>query len=220
MTRISAFDRLKSLPEVFTTRSLPLLLGTDRRTASVCLARWRKRGFVSSLGPQAGIHFNLVANPKAASERRDDAIAHLFPGAKVGGLTTLWMEGWTTQRPQRTDLMVPSRPSFPKLHGVELHARPMDWFKMAKDHVLAPGPLPRVTPAFALADCWASRRWRPDPDDIEWDLVDKAKLERAFDLFGMSLPEHWTSDPCYIHEMDERVIAAMKAAGEPLPHPA
>ena len=117
MTRISAFERLKSLPEVFTTRSLPGLLGTDRKSASVCLARWRKRGFISSLGPQAGVHFNLVLNPQAERERHMDAIAHLLPGARMAGVTALWMEGWTTQYPRRAEIMVPARPSFPKLHG-------------------------------------------------------------------------------------------------------
>ncbi|MDE0524693.1 MAG: hypothetical protein OXH79_22365 [Boseongicola sp.] len=220
MTRISAFERLKSLPEVFTTRSLPGLLGTDRKSASVCLARWRKRGFISSLGPQAGVHFNLVLNPQAERERHMDAIAHLLPGARMAGVTALWMEGWTTQYPRRAEIMVPARPSFPKLHGVELHSRPPDWFKVARDHVLVPGPVPRLAPTFALADCWASGLWRPDPDDIEWDLVDKTELERAFGLFGLDLPEGWTSDPCYIHEMDGRVIAATKAAIETPPDPA
>ncbi len=208
MTRVSAFERLKGLPEVFTTRSLPGLLGTDRKSASVYLARWRKQGFISSLGPQAGIHFNLVVNPQAERERHMDAIAHLLPGVRIAGVTALWMEGWTTQYPRRTEIMVPARPSFPKIHDVELHPRPPAWFRMARDHVLVPGSVPRLAPAFALADCWASGNWRPDPDDIEWDLVDRAELEHAFSLFDLGLPDSWTSDPSFIAEMEGHGTAA------------
>ncbi|MXX91330.1 MAG: hypothetical protein F4213_06520 [Boseongicola sp. SB0677_bin_26] len=193
MARISAFDRLKGLPEVFTTRSLPGLLGTDRKAASVYLNRWRERGLVSSLGPQIGVHFNLLRNPKAGQERRMDVLAYFFPGAVVAGVSALHAEGWTTQFPRQTEIMVPARKSLPRVHGATLHSRPNRWFSMAKAHVARPGPVLMVSPAFALADCWQTGHWHPDPDDIEWDLVSEADLTAAFCLFETDVPDIWKS---------------------------
>ena len=189
--RISAIDRLRGLPEVFTTKTLAGFLETDRKGASVYLNRWRQRGLVSSLGPQAGMHFNLLRNPDAESERCMEAVAYLFPGAVLGGASVLHGEGWITQIPRKAEVMVPKRASLPRLHDISLHMRQAEWFALAKRNILRPGPVPALAPAFALADCWTSGHWRADPDDIEWDMVPADRLEKAFSLFGQEIPDAW-----------------------------
>ena len=98
--------------------------------------------------------------------------------------------------------MAPTHPSFPRINCVEIHRRPLSWFPLARQNLQADGPLPQLTAAFALADCWKSRHWRPDPDDIEWDLIDYGELERAFEALGTEIPKTWTSDEDFIHWRD------------------
>jgi len=195
MGLISAHERLAGLPKVFTTLSLPGLLRIDRKSASVYLARWRRKGFVSSLGPRIGVHFNLLLDPQAKEVHYMDAIAHVFPGAMVAGVSAIHGAGWTTQCTQSVEIMVPTRPSLPRVHGAALATRPKDWFGKARSRIQRPGPVPMVSAAYALADCWRSGCWRPDPDDLEWDMIPVADLQRAFDDFGLTLPESWKDWP-------------------------
>ncbi|MCW3784299.1 hypothetical protein [Defluviimonas salinarum] len=193
-TRIRAFDRLRELPEVFTLNTAAAMLGGDTNLASTYIARWKEMGFVSSLGPRTGVHFNLLRNPEAASERRMEAIAYLFPGAVLGGVSAVHAAGWTTQIPRRLEILIPVRRSCPAVDGVEIGQRPRSWFRKAASWIAAPGPVPGIDPAFALADAWKTGDWRPDPDDIEWDEVDAERLELAFAEVGLSIPEDWRDE--------------------------
>jgi len=193
-TRISAFDRLKELPEVFTVNTTVSTLDCTRGMASTYIARWRENGFISSLGPRAGVHFNLLKNPRAAEELRMEAIGYLFPGAVVAGVSAVHAAGWTTQFPRQTEIFIPNRRSYPSVDDAEIHCRPLSWMKMAKQWVKEPGPVPYLDPAFALADCVHSGIWTPDPDDIEWDEADAPALSRAFGLFDMELPDDWVEE--------------------------
>ena len=194
MTRIPAHKRLRDLPEAFTTKTLAAHLGGDEKLASVYLFRWRKEGLISSIGPRAGLHFNLIRNPNAAEDLRMEAIAYLFPGAMIAGVSAVHAFGWTTQIPRSLEILSPSRRSFPEIDGCTIAARSLTWFRTARSHIARTGPVPTVAPAFALADLWAAGGWRPDPDDIEWDLVDSAALESAFALFKQDIPDAWRSE--------------------------
>ena len=197
MTRLSAHKRLRELPEVFTTTTLAATLGGDSKAASVYLNRWRKEGMISSLGPRAGVHFNLLIRPDADHDLRMEAIAFVFPGAMVAGVSSVHAAGWTTQIPSALELMIPARRSFPELTDTVIETRSESWFDAARGEIVREGPVPMVSPAFALADLWDSGGWRPDPDDIEWDLADLGKLELAFAGFGLQVPDEWREEAQY-----------------------
>lgn len=192
--RTSALERLRKLPEVFTLDAAAASLGCGPRMALTHVEQWRNRGLVASSCPRVGIHFNLLRNPRAIEERRMEALALLLPGAVVGGPSAVHGAGWTTQIPRRIDIMVPSRPSFPELDGIDIHGRPQPWVETAKNWIALPGPVPWLDPAYALADCVDQGIWTPDPDDIEWDEVDPATLRRAFEHFALDIPEKWKAD--------------------------
>ena len=191
MKRISAYKRLQDLPEVFTTKALASRLGGDMRLTSVYIHRWRTEGLISSMGPRAGLHFNLARNPKAEEELRMEALAYLFPGAMIAGVSAVHAAGWTTQIPSETEIMVPMRRSFPSVDGFSIEGRGRDWLNEARRHIARPGPVPMVEPAFALADLWQTGSWRPDPDDLEWDIIDGAALKAAFQSLGNEVPDAW-----------------------------
>lgn len=190
-SRISAFERLKDLPEVFTLKTAADALGCTPRMASTYIARWKEAGMAASLGPRAGVHFNLVRNPDAASEHRMAAVALLFPGAVIGGVSAVHAAGWTTQFPRQTEIMIPNCRSFPQVEDAEIQTRSLRWMRAARSWVRQAGDVPWLDPAFALADCVASGNWVPDPDDIEWDEVDATALRRSFDWFEIDIPEDW-----------------------------
>lgn len=194
MTRRSSLDRLRNLPGVFTTKTLAAHLGGDTRTASVYLARWKKDALIAPLGPRAGVHFNLLRDPGAEAEFRMDAVSLVLPGALIAGISAVHDAGWTTQIPAETDIFIPSRRTAPDLTGFRISTRPRSWFASARRNIDLGGPVPTVAPAFALADLWTSGDWRPDPDDLEWDMIDADDLEAAFALFGEDVPGAWRDE--------------------------
>lgn len=200
-SRTSAFEHLKELPEVFTVTTTSSLLGCTRGMASTYISRWRDAELISSLGPRAGVHFNLLKNPQAAEEHRMEAISYLFPGAMIGGVSAIHAAGWTTQFPRKTEIFIPTRRSFPSVDDAEIIPRPLSWIKKAKSWIGANGAVPYLDPAFALADCVQSGIWSPDPDDIEWDEVDITALSDAFRLLGVDIPEDWEDEIEYAEQV-------------------
>jgi hypothetical protein len=196
-SRISALDRLRGLPEVFTLNTAASHLGCSTKQASTYINRWGESGLTSSLGPRTGMHFNLLRNPNAASELRMDAIGYLFPGAMVGGVSAVHAAGWTTQFPRKTEIIIPKRRSFPSIDEAEVSCRPLKWIKEARNWTVSEGPVPYLNPAFALADCVANDVWTPDPDDIEWEEVDVPALVKAFAWFDVEIPEDWVEEMEY-----------------------
>jgi len=188
---VSSLDRLRELPEVFTLGTASSMFGWDGKTASHYIARWKKQGFVSSLGERTSVHFNLFKNPEAAEERLLDAVKFLFPGAVVTGASALHFAGVTTQIPRSIEIAIPTRPSYPKIPGIEITTRPRAWFSKMKDHLVRDGILPRLSAEYALADDWQRDGWRPDPDDIEWDEIQTDIARTAFTELEEEFPEAW-----------------------------
>lgn len=194
MSRVPAHKRLQEIPDVFTTNTLTAMLGGDGKAASVYINRWRKEGLISSLGPRAGVHFNLVRNPSAQEDMWLDAVHHILPGAVIAGVSAVHAAGWTTQIPACVEIMIPPRQTVPEITGVVVRTRPQIWFQGAKIKPQRQGAIPTVNPAFALADLWHSNEWRPDADDLEFDLIEPDKLEQAFKRFRLQIPEEWSSE--------------------------
>jgi len=195
--RISALERLRKLPEVFTLNTAASHLECSKQMASTYIGRWHDSGLVASLGPRTGMHFNLLRNPNAASDLRMDAIAYLFPGAMIGGVSAVHAAGWTTQFPRQTEIIIPNRRSFPSVTDAEISCRPLKWIKEARNWTDRDASVPWLNPAFALADCVSRGDWVPDPDDIEWDEVNVRDLTKAFAWFKTEIPEDWVEEMEY-----------------------
>lgn len=183
-----------SLPEVFTTNTLAAQLGGDLKAASVYLNRWRAEGLISSLGPRVGVHFNLLRNSQAEEDLQLEALHHVFPGAVIAGVSSVHAAGWTTQIPSEIEVMIPPRRTTPEIHGATILKRPAAWFREARKNPQRTGVIPTVDPAFALADLWHKGEWRPDADDLEWDLIPADRLRDAFAHFDMEIPKDWKAE--------------------------
>lgn len=206
--RVSAVERLWELPEVFTLSAAASLLGCEANIASNYLARWKKMGLVTPLGPRAAVYFNLLRDREGPKTRQLEAVACLFPGAMIGGVSAIHAAGWTTQIPSLLEVFVIERRTQPKLEGFETHARSLSWFKLARNWLDDRAPLPYLDPAFALADAVRHELWRPDPDEIEWDQVDVASLDRAFQSLRVGFPSAW--DDRLQDLRDESVVEALR----------
>lgn len=188
---LSSLDRLRELPDVLTLKTVAAVFGWETKVASHYIARWKKKGFVSSLGERTGVHFNLLKNPKAAEENFVEALKFLFPGAVICGASALHMSGTTTQIPSQIEIAIPWRPTFPRVEGAEISTRSAPWFRLVRDRLVWEATLPRLAPEMALADDWMQAGWRPDPDDIDWDMVDAKVLAADFARLGGDIPEIW-----------------------------
>lgn len=187
----SAFDRLASLPEVFTGGELTVLFGWKSGIASTYLANWRKAGLVQSLGGRSDVHMNLVRNRQVNPEL---AVRRAYPQAVKVGLDVLREAGWTTQIPRVIELAVPLSSTVYALEGFEISTRTPKWFAR-----VAPGMgrvsqgVDRLRPAWALADMVARAQdarvrgaWLLDPEDLDWEAVrGDADTAQALAAFGL-----------------------------------
>lgn len=190
-TTVSSLERLRRLPEVFTHKTAAAMFGWETDMASQYITRWKQSGFVSSLGERAGVHFNLLKNPRAASEHLLAAVNLVFPGAILVGASAIHMAGATTQIPSRPQIAIPWRPSYPKVDGADLSMRSIRWFRAVHSELIRDAELPRLPVELALADDWENGDWRPDPDDIDWDEIDHHRLRAAFMKMGGEIPDLW-----------------------------
>lgn len=195
-TYVSALERLKNLPEVFTVNTLSRMTGMPKPTALAILSRWKAKAWVEQAGPRSGIYFNLLANPLAADEHRIGALLMAYPSAMLMGESVLHAAGWITQIPQQLHVAVEKRRSYVQLTGIALHAKPLGWFKTVA--VLQPREakfntygLRTLPPAWALADLRADPlAWHPDADDVDVPDGCQAQVEQALArLVGMRASE-------------------------------
>ncbi len=181
--RISSVKRLQQLPSVFSLNQAVRRLGMDRHVLSVYLARLERAEWVRKAGPRSGIYYNLLRDPQAHQKHLVEAIRLAYPSAVLYGASVLHSAGWTTQIPRAIHIAVMSRPSYPKIDGVEFYRRPRSWFLRHGEDILkhpdfASYGLPALSPGVCLTDMRRYRDgWVPDPDDIEdpsvyEDLVD------------------------------------------------
>lgn len=118
------------------------------------------------------------------------SVLRLFPDAVLSGASVLSFAGWTTQYCHLIEINIPSQGPCQHLKGVNTHQRPLEWFKRlhASGQLLMPDQvefhtagLRTLTPALALADCYADvSHWQPDPDDLEIDLAQVSASIRAW----------------------------------------
>ncbi len=199
--RMSAVERLRSLPEVFSTREAMVAFGCDQAVADVTMHRWRTAGLIESMGPRkAGVHYNLLRDPQGPQTRRDEALWKLLGRfhALTGG-PALHAGGWTTQRHRLLEVVTvvtPKMPTVPTgLYGIALQPRPAAWMHELMNAALEAGEteggIPLLPPAWALADAILAHArqvgpsvnaplpWLPAPDDVEIDGEEALDTVRA-----------------------------------------
>jgi hypothetical protein len=199
---VSALDRLRELPAVFSGRDLTVRFAWTAALASSYLAQWRRAKLVRSLGGHSDVHMNLVAQPQADEQR---ALRMAFPRAVVLGAEVLRGAGWTTQVPHRPDVAVPvSGPRY-AVEGFNLEPRTERWYARVSPGVQqVAGSVARLAPAWALADMIARAQdarvrgaWLLAPDDIDLDAARAdAALPQALHAFG--LPTEAAAEDAYL----------------------
>lgn len=195
----SAYERLRELPAVMS--SLHLVVGgeIDEKAASVMLNRWSRAGMIEPVGPRTGYYYNLVRDPAGAGRHLADALLAVHPSAVAIGATVLHDDGVTTQIPRVLQVAVPKARSHRQVDGVQLCDRPAAWYQAVRPFLRCSSGLPSLTPELAIADGYRhADSWRPDPDDIEIEMLDVDKLEAGLGALGMSredLPDEFFGAP-------------------------
>jgi hypothetical protein len=175
------------MPEVFSIAELALVMQVNRLRASQYVWRWRAGDLVAPFGGQSGIFLNLVRCPCG----RDDgvlwerALLKAMPSAMIGGYEVLAESGLSTQVTHQRFVLVSNTDSRFEVDGAEVHRRPVPWLnRLARCGALVdaePGVLaPRLRPGAALADLALYGERKPDPDDIDMEMIspEEAKLFR------------------------------------------
>lgn len=177
-SRVSALDRLRDLPEVFSLRAAATALDLEIETMRIYAFRWRQKGLVENFG-RTGVHFNLLKNPDAASTMIPEALYMALgnlPLVEIGG-SVLADTGLTMQRHIRLEVAVicERRPTLPTLPGISLLRRPIWWgsylSQKARHRAARSMILPCASASLSLADAILSRHLdgsgsvvRPMPD--------------------------------------------------------
>lgn len=192
--RLSAFERLRSLPKSFSIEQLSLLCDLAPHMAAKYASRWIEAGLIVPAGPRVGYYANLVADPaqSRSSAWRTQALLYTYPSATVVGASVLASAGWVTQIPRETQIAVLAPARRARIDGFDVSARTRRWFE--RTHAFCrPGEqgLRELTPAMALADAYArADTWHPDPDDLEIPTEELPELVSAFGALGAAMPEH------------------------------
>lgn len=180
---MSARERLLAMPDIFSVAELALVMGVERPDASRYLWRWRAANLVLQFGGKSGIFLNQVRNPSARSDGAlwERALLKAMPSAIIGGHEVLADSGVTTQITHQRYVIVSNTDSLVSVDGAEVHRRPVPWLnRLARSGaVLNPDPgvlVPRLRPGAALADLGLYAETKPDPDDIDMEMIDAEEV--------------------------------------------
>ena len=174
--QISAIERLKALPAVFRGPDLTIRFEWTSKTASHYLYLWKKRGLVQALGGHSDVFANLLRSEYADWEQ---ALLMVHPSALVMGLESLRQYGWTTQIPFLPTVAVEDLERSFSIDHFDIQRKSAAWMKFARQGIdrasmITTTALPRLRPAWALADLISSQGWGAcglQPDDLDWDAI-------------------------------------------------
>ncbi len=199
--RVSAIERLRALPEVFSLRTAATTLDLEIETMTIYAFRWRQKGLVENFG-RTGVYFNLLKNPDASATMVAEALYMALgnlPLVEVGG-SALVDSGLTMQRHIRLEVAVSCdlRPTLPTLPGISLLRRPIWWgtYLTQKSRIRATRStvLPCASASLAMADAILShyvrqagiqtrptpdRAWLPTPDEVATHSYAREDLSRT-----------------------------------------
>lgn len=177
----SAKEVLDSLPQMFSNNDAMMLTGIEASQIRVYLNRWTNNDLIVPLGGKTGIYFK---DQEAKSKYFHVALQRLYPGLVVIGANVLHDNGLTTQIPHILNIAIPTRRKYTKIDAVDVHMRGKKWYRLiaAEHYITHENDLPALIPEFALADMLKSRDgWVPDPDDIEFEDMDRELFDKACD---------------------------------------
>jgi hypothetical protein len=177
----SAKEMLDSLPQMFSNNDVLMITGIDASQIRVYLNRWAKNDLIIPLGGKSGIYFK---DQEAKDRYFHVALQRLYPGLVVIGANVLHDNGLTTQIPHILHIAIPTRRKYTKIDGVDVHMRGKRWYQLivAEHYISQEADLPALIPEFALADMLTYRDgWVPDPDDIEFEDMDRGFFDKACD---------------------------------------
>jgi hypothetical protein len=177
----SAKEILDKLPQMFSTKDAMMLSGIDVSQIRVYLSRWANNDLIIPLGGKTGIYFK---DQEAKSNYFHVALQRLYPGLVVIGANVLHDNGLTTQIPHILNIAIPTRRKHTKIDAVAVYMRGKKWYRLiaAEHYITNENDLPTLIPEFALADMLKFRDgWVPDPDDIEFEDMDKGVFDKACD---------------------------------------
>lgn len=149
------------------------------------------------LNPRPGsarLYFNKLKCNEVDGSLRTAALLFEYPSAMLCCESVLHAAGWITQIPARHSVAVISRPSYVSLHGIDIHGRPLSWFKKIHPSVdLSPDKriygLRTLPTPLALADLYGDPKgWHPDVDDLDIPQEEVASVGAAATLLGVELP--------------------------------
>jgi len=166
-----SLDYLRKLPTVFSNKDAMRLFGKNDAWVKLAAHRWKEQGLIRPGGPRLGIYYNLLADPDWRSHL-PEIVRRVFPSAVVIGASVLHAHGWITQIPQYLYVVVPDRPTRPKIGEVLSFPRSVEWYReMSPWDNLSVEGLCSLSPQKALDDCRAHRTeiWCPDEDDLYID---------------------------------------------------
>jgi len=158
-----------------------MLTGIDANQIRVYLSRWVNNDLIIPLGGKTGIYFK---GPEAKSNYFHVALQRLYPGLVVIGANVLHDTGLTTQIPHILNIAILTRRKHTKIDAVAVHMRGKKWYRLiaAEHYITHENDLPALIPEFALADMLKFRDgWVPDPDDIEFEDMDRRLFDKACD---------------------------------------
>ena len=191
--RVASRDRLLAMPEVFSVAELALVMGVGRAIASQYVWRWKAAGLVIPFGGKSGVFLNQVRVPHARADGAlwERALLKAMPSAIIGGHEVLADSGLSTQVTHQRYVLISNTDALYEVDGAEVHRRPVPWIKrlVAEGAVTdtKPGVIaPRLRPGAALADLARYGASKPDPDDIDMDMVDAEEVELFRRLVGAS----------------------------------
>jgi hypothetical protein len=177
----SAKEVLDSLPQMFSNNDAMMITGIDASQIRVYLNRWANNNLIVPLGGKSGIYFK---GQEAKDRYFHVALQRLYLGLVVIGANVLHDNGLTTQIPHILDIAILTRRKYTKIDGVDVHMRGKKWFHLvaAEHYIMHETDLPALIPEFALADMLTYRDgWVPDPDDIEFEDMDRDLFDKACD---------------------------------------
>lgn len=184
---VSARDRLLAMPEIFSVGELAMVMGVGRAQAYQCIWRWKANDLVAPIGAsgKSGILLNLVRNPAARTDGRlwERALLKAMPSAIIAGDEVLAESGLTTQVTHQRYVIIANTDSLYQVDGAEVHRRPVAWLnRLAREGAIVdsePGVLiPRLRPGAALADLALFADRKPDPDDIDMEMMEPEEAHR------------------------------------------
>ena len=168
MSQISAIDRLRELPDIFTGPEATIRFGWSSKTTSQYLYLWKRRGLIDPLGGHSDVFANLLVQPKPDWER---ALVRAMPSAMIIGVDALRRAGVTTQIPARPEAAVDKTHRVFQTQQFDIVQKSPEWFKIVEPGIYREGGIRALKPEWALADMLTDYGWGGcglDPDDIDW----------------------------------------------------